>query len=160
MSDLGDSDYVFIRYIGQTTAPGTPLTRFNTATKVNRTSPIEVFAEKLEKIGGLYYKFHIYELCDTVTEALPILSRSPRFDTETIHEELTDAYERAAIALFGSSSLLNKAPGGRWARFVPGRSELRILDSINPSVSHRITQLQLTALSSQAQDLALLSMDI
>lgn len=160
MSDLDDSDYVFIRYIGQTMAPSTPSTRFNTATKVNRTSPIEVFTEKLEKIGGSYYKFHIYELCDTVTEALPMLSRSPRFNTETIHEELIDAYECAAISLFGSSSLLNKAPGGRLARFVPGRSELSILDSINPSVIHKITQLHFTALSSQAQDLALLSMDM
>lgn len=53
MSDLDDSDYVFHRYIGKTTAPGTLSTRFNRATKVNRKSPIEVFAEKLEEIGRL-----------------------------------------------------------------------------------------------------------
>ncbi|EXJ68329.1 uncharacterized protein A1O5_08121 [Cladophialophora psammophila CBS 110553] len=113
MSDLDDSDYVFIRYIGPTTAPGTPWIRFNTVTKVYRTSTIKVFAEKFEKIGGSYYRLHTYELSDTVTEALPILSRSPRFDIKTIHGEFTDAYERAVIALFGSSLVLNKAPGGR-----------------------------------------------
>lgn len=115
-----------------------PSTRFNTATKVNRISLIEVFTEKLEKIGGSYYKFYIYELCDTVIEALPILLYLPRFNTETIYEELIDAYERAVISLFGLLSLLNKAPGGRLARFVLGRSELSILDSINLSVIHKI----------------------
>ena len=47
--------------------------------------------EKLEKIGDFYYKSHIYELRDTVTEASPILSLPPRLNTKTIHEEGTDA---------------------------------------------------------------------